>query len=422
MANPEHLNILKSNVDNWNSFVNSIGEEFEVDLSRANLKGTNLTGANLTGAKLTEADLTEADLSEANLRRANLKMANLEKANLTKADLTNADLTWAKLPKANLTKAVLTRANLSWSRLTEAVLTDANLTDADLTKAVLKDADLSKTILRKTRFYSKSALNGLKTPLSDEQILSAIFEDEKEKTQQDEADMSKLSSLRIKVADPIKWDLMDFGLFFMCLQKTYNNVLYLMTTDETDLEVLKEQMFQGKWHPGADNNITLKSIQTGSWYIDILQSVSQYQPFITYMAVITAAYRTVSHTFDLYQKKLSITKGEIDIEKAKIESEIAKENLKKLRRENQREDLNYPLVPMKQKLSAEIEGILNNDIADIDFGQLKNYVIKDNRIELFSNASEPMAKIFLKLKYAGIQKIEFSLINPKNDPPQDTQD
>ncbi len=91
MANPEHLEILKQGVKQWNKW----REEHPERASRTSAGRTsagrtslaNLSGANLSGANLSEADLSRADLSGANLREANLSGADLSGADLSGANL-----------------------------------------------------------------------------------------------------------------------------------------------------------------------------------------------------------------------------------------------------------------------------------------------------------------------------------------------
>src|SRR5262245_5198642 len=96
MANPEHLAILKSGVDNWNRWRTELqsGRYPSPDLSGADLSGANLKRANMTawvdrvevkvnlsGSSLREAHATEADFKGADLRGANLHGAFLAGCN-----------------------------------------------------------------------------------------------------------------------------------------------------------------------------------------------------------------------------------------------------------------------------------------------------------------------------------------------------
>jgi HJR/Mrr/RecB family endonuclease len=97
MANKEHLEILKKEVEVWNKWREE-NPEVIPDLSL-----TDLRGANLVGADLHRADLNGADLSGAFLGRADLSGANLTGVDLRWASLWEADLSWAVLRAATFT-------------------------------------------------------------------------------------------------------------------------------------------------------------------------------------------------------------------------------------------------------------------------------------------------------------------------------
>jgi uncharacterized protein YjbI with pentapeptide repeats len=96
MANPEHLEILKRGVDEWNRWREGhskiIPDLCDADLSRANLMGADLDSVDLRGADLSGANLSMTILSGAALSGANLFEAYLSGANLMGADLHGANL------------------------------------------------------------------------------------------------------------------------------------------------------------------------------------------------------------------------------------------------------------------------------------------------------------------------------------------
>jgi uncharacterized protein YjbI with pentapeptide repeats len=72
MANPEHLEVIRQGVEQWNRWRKSRSE--------------------------TRPDLAGGDLQGLNLREANLRWGDLSGVNLRRADLTNAAFRKAKLP------------------------------------------------------------------------------------------------------------------------------------------------------------------------------------------------------------------------------------------------------------------------------------------------------------------------------------
>ena len=144
MANPEHLEILKQGVEEWNAWRE---EHPYVD------------------PNLSEADLGGADLSWANLSEASLSAADLGKANLEEARLNGTDLFAAILSGANLQKAKLAAANLLHTDLSDASLRGVDMRVANLTQTVLTGTDFSGAQVAQTRFddVDLSAVKGLDT-------------------------------------------------------------------------------------------------------------------------------------------------------------------------------------------------------------------------------------------------------------------
>jgi len=163
MANPEHLETLRTGVFPWNGWRQS-HPDIQPDLSGADLSGeslrfVNLARANLRNAKLRRVDLrsailTDADLEGADLQRAYLRGASLERANLSGANIRGTDFNRAKLIGANLRDTVLLGPNFR----------GANLHDADLTHAVLYEVifgntDLSQAELEFCRHQGRSTID-----------------------------------------------------------------------------------------------------------------------------------------------------------------------------------------------------------------------------------------------------------------------
>jgi hypothetical protein len=149
MANPEHLEILKQGVEQWNKWREE-HPEVDPDLSEADLDGANLGAANLgevfgggsDGGKaivsrvnLSGAQLRGVNFTETRLRKANLRGAVMRGANLRLTDLRGADLNEANLSRAFFSEVDLRGANLSETDFGGALLWDANFADVDLSTA-----------------------------------------------------------------------------------------------------------------------------------------------------------------------------------------------------------------------------------------------------------------------------------------------
>ena len=86
MANQEHLDTLRQDVEIWNRWRTEY-PDIKPDLRESNLRESNLINADLSGAELRDADLIDADLGGANLYGVNLYGAHLHGANLGKVQM-----------------------------------------------------------------------------------------------------------------------------------------------------------------------------------------------------------------------------------------------------------------------------------------------------------------------------------------------
>jgi uncharacterized protein YjbI with pentapeptide repeats len=99
MANLEHVEVLRTDVDEWNEW-RSEQPDLQPDLCAADLRKANLAMADLRHAHLNRANLAMADLMAADLRGADLRGASLVGARLIGVDLQGADLRGADLRTA----------------------------------------------------------------------------------------------------------------------------------------------------------------------------------------------------------------------------------------------------------------------------------------------------------------------------------
>ena len=158
MANPAHVDILKSNVQVWNDWRKK-NRDRRVDLRESNLDGLNLSNANLSGVLLARASLKKTKLIKANLRGTKLTAANLSGSDLTGADLYRANLFKSTLSQSKLIKANLTKANLSKADLSRAFLSRADFSGADLSGATLSHAALYETLFGGTNLQDANGLD-----------------------------------------------------------------------------------------------------------------------------------------------------------------------------------------------------------------------------------------------------------------------
>lgn len=145
MANPEHIEILKRGVSEWNEWRGYKKPEFNV--VAPDLSGVDFEGCNFSDAILFGVDLSGANLNRTKLVNANFALARLDGALLNEADLTDANLECARLISTQLQKSKLDGANLKVTELRNANLEQATLFEATLYQAVLVDANLREANL-----------------------------------------------------------------------------------------------------------------------------------------------------------------------------------------------------------------------------------------------------------------------------------
>ena len=168
MANPEHEQILRQGIEQWNLWRKqnpyiwpdlSKANLSKADLSRAVLSRGDLSGADLSKAKLIEAKLNRANLSGADLSDAKLFDADLSDANLSETDLSRAVLRWADLSGANLSGAVFSKAKIVEAKLNEAKLEGALFEGAILSNSILGGTDLGEVKgLESVKHYGPSTI------------------------------------------------------------------------------------------------------------------------------------------------------------------------------------------------------------------------------------------------------------------------
>jgi uncharacterized protein YjbI with pentapeptide repeats len=116
MANPQHLAILNTGVNSWNSWRRSHCDE-RPDLRGAELANRNLQGVNFRDANLYRASLWRADLSESDLSGADCSSVTLNGAVLCRANLSRTNLRYSRIVAANLDGAIICDAFLYGSSI-----------------------------------------------------------------------------------------------------------------------------------------------------------------------------------------------------------------------------------------------------------------------------------------------------------------
>jgi len=162
MANPEHVEILRNGVWEWNKW-RADSPEMDPDLSRVHLIAEDLNGANLSSADLSRSNLSSSDLGGADLSKANLYEADLSSTNLFEADLSGANLRSALLSGAFLVVANLSSAQLGGADLSGADLGCTNFAYANFGRTQLCDVNLSEALGLETALHLFPSSVGIDT-------------------------------------------------------------------------------------------------------------------------------------------------------------------------------------------------------------------------------------------------------------------
>lgn len=141
MANKEHLEILKSDSKNWNSWREE-NPEVIPDLSEANLFEVNLDNFDLSNT-----DFSRTNLSEATLRKADLTGAKLVDTKLTRTDFSGARIDSTLFTNAIFDKTKFVGATIFWSGFEKVRLNEADFSRASFERSMVSGVDFSHTRL-----------------------------------------------------------------------------------------------------------------------------------------------------------------------------------------------------------------------------------------------------------------------------------
>jgi uncharacterized protein YjbI with pentapeptide repeats len=231
MANPEHIDLLKSGVANWNAwrehFPQVVPDLSDADLpelsaqganlsncvmDRVRLDGSNLISSTFESTRVTYSSVSYVSLSNASLRNANFSHSNISRTNLRRADcsgtnLESTDLKYSSLVGTNLSGTTLSESNVYgvsvWSTIgepkaqnnliashySEPTITVDNLQVAQFIHLLLENREVrqiidtitSKVVLILGRFTPerKPILDAIRVELRKRNYLPVLFDFDK---------------------------------------------------------------------------------------------------------------------------------------------------------------------------------------------------------------------------------------------------
>ena len=157
MPNPEHLSLLKTSSQRWNTWRKE-NPNIRPDLRGLDFRQIRTSCINIVFGATHDHTFDDYDFRDTNLSKSFIKANAISRMKLSGADLSQCDLSSHDLSGMDLSKTNLYRSNLSKTILNGADLSNANLTETDLRFAVLTDSDLSGARLSSSLVSRSSAL------------------------------------------------------------------------------------------------------------------------------------------------------------------------------------------------------------------------------------------------------------------------
>ena len=141
MANPEHVEIVRSGANALNKFKD------QLDLEDAQLEGLDLTSADFSSSNLKNAHLSGSKLDGAKFRIADVRGAEMSFASLMSADFWGSHVDGLDLHSSNVSEARFEGVSLGGANLRSAYLGGTQFVDARLRGADLRGAQFVSTVL-----------------------------------------------------------------------------------------------------------------------------------------------------------------------------------------------------------------------------------------------------------------------------------
>ena len=145
MANPEHVDLLKSGVANWNAWREHF-PQIVPDLSDADLPELSAQGANLSNCVMDRVRLDGSNLISSTFESARVSYSSVSYASLSNANLRNADFGHSNISRTNLRRADCSGTNLESTDLKYSSLVGTNLSGTTLSESNVYGVSVWSTI------------------------------------------------------------------------------------------------------------------------------------------------------------------------------------------------------------------------------------------------------------------------------------
>src|SRR5260370_36805149 len=145
MANPQHVDFLKSGVANWNAWREHFPQIVH-DLSDADLTELSAQGANLSNCVMDRVRLDGSNLISSTFESARVRYSSVSYASLSNASLRNADFGHSNISRTNIRRADCTGTNLEGTDLKYSSLVGTNLSGTTLSESNVYGVSVWSTI------------------------------------------------------------------------------------------------------------------------------------------------------------------------------------------------------------------------------------------------------------------------------------
>jgi uncharacterized protein YjbI with pentapeptide repeats/DNA-binding CsgD family transcriptional regulator len=357
----------------------------------ANLSSTILIRANLTSSNLNNSKLTGADLNGAILLNAKIANADLRRVSAKHADFTNARLNGSKIENSDLSKSCFKGASASRASFKNCMLDEADFRGANIYDTSFLDASM-----RLTKFDSRQQLKHLRSKLTEEQLQSVLFDDEiNYKPEGNEEGLLQVI-LDGKNISPI-----NLSYLLVSLNATYNNLLYMIYTDDSISEI-KRNIHPYYSTTRASDDLYIKQIVKGSIIID----------FVAYIGGGAVVLKTIG---DLIPKisteirgfKALPTKRKRELEERALELDVQMKEVelqeKQLALEAKRNGLIINESPETDRVHVEHikEKLDINGI--VDTIQFNSHIKLDDAVPLVKEGAAPLLNVLYKYEGMGFK-------------------
>ncbi|WP_051677085.1 hypothetical protein [Maridesulfovibrio frigidus] len=260
----------------------------------------------------------------------------------------------------------------------------------------------------KTQFSSRSQLNELLFPLTQDQLANCIFEDEQEfynkqaeetyyseKETNTPAAQHDKNSLKIHFKDHTSWTPRDMSLFLGALHLSYANTFYLLNTEDNNLERISFVLDNNVYNPPLNFEISVSYINIGSLEVILTlldkASKSNFNKVLASLLIMGKLIVPISEATKNFSEAALINEQRLSLKEIRDKDlAVINNNYADIMKKNLDEYLQY-INNLKDNPT------IHEIIAKAD---IKNATVIENP-DIFVNATAPLSRALLALSKTG---------------------